>query len=346
MPHIPPSVAESKESRALAKAGLKRIHQGKVRDSYEIPDHPDWMLVVATDRISIFDFVLSATVPQKGEVLTALTHFWLTEALKGVPNHLIPSKGNPRLNAVHDLASISRDIPLRRSLVVRKIDTMIPYELIFRHCIGGSIYPKYAETGMAHDQRANSWWDLGIPPNLPKWSLLERPLFTPSTKAQNGHDLNVSPASFYAATGVPGRVHVDMCMNAFIRAHAFAKKKGILILDTKFEAGGSMLADEVLTPDSSRFVKVDDYDSAMAKAKDPPFYDKETVRNWGREVPTPKGMGINRLTPESDEDLAFVDTLSVPTVIVEQTAALYASILRALVGESLLQYQRLAMGIA
>ncbi len=295
------------------------VYQGKVRDTYRLPyGDDDLLLFCATDRLSIFDFVLNTLVPNKGEILTALTEFWLTQVLAEFPNHLLPSIAHPRENFAYDLKEIFHDIPINRCLAVEEVE-IPPYEMIFRHHLGGSVFKRYEETGIAGGQK--------LPSGLPKWNYLDQPLFTPSTKAKDGHDINISADDYYEAMGEKGRESVKMFKDIYIKAYAFARGKGILILDTKFE-GLDIIADEILTPDSSRFTTKEDWEKAMKEKRDPIFYDKEVVRQWGKTVKTPFGTtGIHTLDPENPEHIAFVHSLEVPAEIIERTSDRYLSIL-------------------
>ncbi|MCH7828575.1 phosphoribosylaminoimidazolesuccinocarboxamide synthase [Patescibacteria group bacterium] len=319
-------VRESPFSKELRKGGLDRLYQGKVRDTYTHPTNSDLLLIVATDRVSIFDLVLPAFVEKKGEVLTALTHFWLRGVLSSFPHHLRDSG-----MLMGNFASI----PAQRTSVVKKLQ-MIPFELIFRGHLGGSVWAAYQDTGMVAGKQ--------LPHGLTKWEKLSAPIFTPSTKAESGHDVNITEDEFLAATGQLGPRVVSMFAKAYALVYEEARKRGILILDTKFEVGvdehGSpVIADEVLTPDSSRFTTVEDFERAMKEGRDPVFYDKETVRNWGRTVETPKGQGINKLDPEAPEDLAFVASLKVPEEVLSDASSRYLEIFERITGMPLVRYQ-------
>ena len=337
MAKIPPKIRDLALMTSLMKF---LIHQGKVRDSYIISK---LLLLVASDRISIFDFVLAAIVPKKGEVLTALTHFWLTSVLKNFPNHLVSLGDDPHKNYVLKLREAYPDIDPRRCLVARQAE--IPeWEMIYRAHIGGSIYNKYLETGKAGGQ--------SLPLGLPKWSRLTRPIFTPSTKAKEGHDINKDAEDYFAAMGERGKRANEMFLSAYTLAYAHAKARGILILDTKFE-GLDVIADEVITPDSSRFTTVEDWKKAMAEGRDPVFFDKQPVRDWGATVVTPffykkdkkghkKGervIGLNNLDPKDEEHIAFVHGLEVPEDIILLTTERYLMIFKMLTGMSLEDYQ-------
>lgn len=185
-----------------------------------------------------------------------------------------------------------------------------------------------------------------LTPGLAKWSRLDRPLFTPSTKAESGHDKNISANEYFAAMGQDGYNCASMFEKAYSIAYEYAEARGILILDTKFE-GLTMLADEVLTPDSSRFTTVEDWELAMKEGRDPIFYDKEPVREWGRTVQTPfvnrngkSIIGLHKLDPEDPAHLEFAHSVAVPPEVVQQTTARYLDIFEKLAGESLEDYQQ------
>lgn len=332
---LPKHVAEAGFSRYFTEAGLKRIHQGKVRDMYELPKYPDLLLMVATDRISIFDIVLPALVPQKGEVLTAITHFWLTGPLSSFPNHFDLDTHKSVLKEL--VSHSSHQLPIFQMLVVKKT-RIPPYEFIFRHHLGGSVYKEYAEHGTAAGEP--------LPPGIPKWGYLEEPIFTPSTKTDRGHDENLCVKDFYAEADSELKKTVEMHKNAYVTAYYFARSRGIIILDTKFE--GVIIADEVVTPDSSRFVREGDFFRAMQHGRDPIFYDKEVMREWGRSVGTPWGLGLHRLNPTDKEHLLFAHSLEVPEGIISLTTARYLAIFKKIIFQkckNLQEYQKVNMGI-
>ena len=311
----------------LSEFGWHLESQGKVRDTYRNFASPGMLCSVATDRLSIFDFVLPAQVTGKGEVLTALTHFWLTSIFTDVRNHLL-------------IGDSEQGFPLERALLVQKVP-ILPFELIFRKHLGGSVWKEYHMQGTAAGQT--------LPPNLTRWQRFEWPLFTPSTKAEVGHDENVTVESFMAQMGAEGTQCVELLQGVYQRAYQYAESRGMLILDTKFEGGGRpfVLADEVLTPDSSRFTSVKSFEEASREGKDPTFFDKEVVRQWGRQLPTPFGVtGIHELKPENPAHLEFVHTkVQVPQEILAETARRYQQLFTMLVGVSLNEYQATAMGI-
>lgn len=298
---------------------------------------------MASDRISIFDFVLPVTIPRKGEVLTALTHFWLMNVLKGIPDHLVSDMEASNFNRVIEFGQLYPDIPIERTLVVRKLN-MIPYEFVYRAHIGGSVWEKKYLQGKPVA-------GIQLPPGLTKWQQLEKPLFTPTTKSETGHDEDVTQAEFFAATGEVGREAEGLARSAYEQPYQYAKRRGIEILDTKLEigvdeSGNVVLADEVVTPDSSRFTTTEDLTAALKEGRDLIFYDKEPVRVWGKTVQTPfqdeEGktiVGINKLKPENDEHVAFVHRLTVPVDVVQQCTERYLDIFQRLVVDDLETYQ-------
>jgi phosphoribosylaminoimidazole-succinocarboxamide synthase len=349
MPNVPINLVDTSVSTYLKRMGYTRIHQGKVRDTYHIDKNH--LLVVATDRISIFDFVLNALIPKKGEVLTALTHFWLMTRINA-KNHLINSKITDAFNAAFDLREeLFPDLPIERCLVVKNLKgELYPFEMILRHHIGGSVFKEYQKTGKAGGNN--------LPLGLAKWSKLETPIFTPSTKEEVGHDVNVDADYFFKIMKEKGlekesKKVVDMIIKVYQEAYAFAEEKGILIIDTKMEVAGLTIVDEILTPDSSRFVFKEDYENAMAEGRDPQFLDKEPVRIWGRGIETPfvdPGgfefiIGINNLDPENPEHVSFVHGLELPKEVIEKTTERYIDLVEKITGMSLDRYQDIMMGV-
>lgn len=331
-----------KDYHLIASLHDKLIHQGKVRDTYVYPEDTNVLISLASDRISIFDFVLPVLVPRKGEVLTALTHFWLTDVLKGLPNHLnqVFDASDPT-NVIFDIQRDIIDIPLIRTLAIDKLE-IIPFELIFRGHLGGSVWKSYEKTGIVAG--------LELPVGLTKWQKLDTPLFTPSTKSDTGHDVNIKQRDFYLEGGSLKLKAVALAHEAYTKAYEYALKRGIVILDTKFEVGVKdgecFLADEVLTPDSSRFTTIQELNTALQEKKDPPFHDKEPVRAWGRTIDTPflddsnrEIVGINGLDPENPQHVDFVHGLTVPQQVVKLCTDRYLDIFQKLTNIDLGTYQ-------
>jgi phosphoribosylaminoimidazole-succinocarboxamide synthase len=265
-------------------AGLTLQRRGKVRDVYELGDH---LLIVATDRISAFDYVLGSGIPDKGRVLTQLSAFWFRE-LEDVTVHHVISIDPADFPAP---ARAHADLLAGRAMLVKK--TMpVPIECVARGYLSGSGWKEYRETGEVCGIR--------LPPGLRQSDRLPEPIFTPATKAETGHDVNISEEE---AGRIVGRDLVArlkaLTLELYSRGAAHADARGIIVADTKFEfgllRGGSsdqdqpILIDEVLTPDSSRFWPKARY----APGQDQPSFDKQFVRDylesirWNKQPPVP-----------------------------------------------------------
>jgi phosphoribosylaminoimidazole-succinocarboxamide synthase len=329
---IPASVVESNFSPRLIALGYELIYRGKVGELYRAPGKDGQLLMVRSDRLSIFDFVLPCTVDFKGEVLIALTHFWLN-LFPDVPNHLLAwGTDEERWAAAGWKMEDVMELPLERILLV-KADDVWPYEMIYRHHIGGSVWKQYLSDGTACGNK--------LPPGLTKWQKLESPIFTPTTKEESGHDVAVDIAKYDEEGGDFGMMLSQVCGDFYARAYEYAANRGILILDTKFEISpDGILLDEVLTPDSSRFTTVASLEAAISAGTDPAFYDKEPVRIWGRQLETPWGIGLHELDPENDEHLDFVASLDVPGNVIAQCSQRYLELPEMLTGKSLGMYQQ------
>lgn len=332
--HLPKNVSQSDLVDSLSTGTVARIHSGKVRDSFTIPGHPDKMLVLATDRISIFDFVLNALVPQKGEVLTAMTVFWLTEVLSGIAHHLLAYGSG--IDQFLPKALQRNTVLQRRALVVKKL-VMFPHELIVRGHLTGSGWRTYCKTKQI--------CGISLPNGLHDGSQLPNPIFTPTTKVLVGHDEDI------LANSIPQNFRL-LALHLFSQATTYASERGIIIADTKFEVGmNTVVADEVLTPDSSRFWLQSEWAAAVKQQHSPSGLDKEPVRDWGRQVETTitaSGepiIGIDHFNPSVADELAFVDKLEVPVSVLEHTAARYQNIFKMLTGFDLGLFQEIRMGI-
>jgi phosphoribosylaminoimidazole-succinocarboxamide synthase len=258
---------------------LKLLHRGKVRDVYEID--ADRVLLVATDRISAFDCILPTLIPRKGEVLTQLSAFWFGKTREITRNHLITA------NFDEMPADVRRHEELRgRSMLCWKAD-VFRVECVVRGYLEGSGWKDYKEKGgvCGHD----------LPRGLVQCDRLQDPIFTPSTKAVEGHDQNISQIEFSKLVGKENAGELKRrTLAIYDFARAYAKERGIIIADTKFEFGLDkygriMLVDEILTPDSSRFWARDAYDPGHAQ----PSFDKQFVReyletlDWDKQPPAP-----------------------------------------------------------
>jgi len=252
---------------------------GKVRDVYDIDENQ--LLFVASDRISAFDYVLATGIPHKGRVLNQMSLFWFDFLADVVPNHLITADVDQYPASVRKYADQLRG----RSMLVRRAE-IFPVECIARGYISGSGWKEYKATGKVSG--------IELPAGLKESDALPEPIFTPSTKATSGHDENISFDQMCKIIGVETASHLrDLTLRVYKKAAAYARQRGIIIADTKFEFGrtalGITLADEVLTPDSSRFWPADKY--APGRAQD--SYDKQYVRDyleqihWNKQPPAP-----------------------------------------------------------
>ncbi|HLY92459.1 MAG TPA: phosphoribosylaminoimidazolesuccinocarboxamide synthase [Candidatus Angelobacter sp.] len=269
------------QSRILLQTDFPELTlhaRGKVRDLYSLNGH---LLFVATDRISAFDYVLATGIPEKGRVLTQLSLFWF-DFLKGtVNNHLITARVEdypaPLIKYADDLRG--------RSMLVAKAQ-MVDIECVARGYLSGSGWKEYQQNG--------SVCGIKLPAGLKESDKLPEPIFTPATKALSGHDENISFEEMAKRTGKDLAEKLrDLTLNIYQKAADYAAGRGIIIADTKFEFGhtekGLILADEVLTPDSSRFWPADKYQPGRAQES----YDKQFVRDyleavkWNKQPPAP-----------------------------------------------------------
>ena len=256
---------------------LTKRYSGKVRDVYDVGD--DHVLMVASDRISAFDVVMDEPVADKGRVLTAMSTFWFEHLRDVAPSHLISTR-------IEDFPEAARRPEFDGRSMLCRVADMLPIECIVRGYLAGSAWKEYNATGSMHGVRLTQ--------GLRESSRLPEPLFTPSTKAAAGHDVNIS---FDQAIALVGRSTAerarDIAVELYTRAARWASERGIIIADTKFELGfidGELaLCDEVLTPDSSRFWPADQWHPGSA----PPSFDKQPVRDyleglgWNKQQPPP-----------------------------------------------------------
>lgn len=259
---------------------LELVRRGKVRDVYAVDDHS--LLIVATDRISAFDCVLPTPIQRKGEVLTALSEFWFQQLRDVVPNHLITTgiSKMPKLVQQHAVELQGRSMLVKRAEV-------FPVECVVRGYLVGSGWKDYLRTGEVCGHR--------LPEGLQESAELPEPIFTPSTKAEHGHDLNISEAEVREMLGEETTTFLrNTTLSLYNKARDYARNRGIIIADTKFEfglddSGEIILVDEVLTPDSSRFWPLEAY----APGKSQPSFDKQFVRDyletltWDKKPPAP-----------------------------------------------------------
>jgi phosphoribosylaminoimidazole-succinocarboxamide synthase len=252
---------------------------GKVRDVYQLDS--DRLLFVATDRISAFDYVLATGIPQKGRVLTQISLFWFNCLSDVVPNHLITTDVSLYPQNLHKYADQLRG----RSMLVRRAE-MFPVECVVRGYISGSAWKEYQATGKV--------CGIDLPTGLTESQAFPEPIFTPATKAVTGHDENISFARMCEILGSETASYLrELSLRIYKKAAAHARQRGMIIADTKFEFGrtakGITLADEVLTPDSSRFWPADKYAPGHSQES----YDKQYVRDyleeirWNKQPPAP-----------------------------------------------------------
>ena len=285
-------------------AGLKLHGRGKVRDIYDVGEH---LLIVATDRLSAFDVVLPTPIPNKGKVLTQMSAFWFDHFKDFVPNHVVSTKVDEYAKELRQF----REQLEGRSMLVKKAK-VFPIECVVRGFLTGSGLKDYNRTGQV--------CGIALPAGLRDSDRLPRPIFTPATKAETGHDENISEEQAAKIIGQDNiRKLKDLTLSIYSRALDFAAKRGIIICDTKFEFGAIdgeiRIVDEMLTPDSSRFWPADQY----SPGKPQPSFDKQFVRdyleriNWNKQPPAP----------------------ALPDDIVRATSAKYVEALRILTGRDL-----------
>jgi phosphoribosylaminoimidazole-succinocarboxamide synthase len=252
---------------------------GKVRDVYQLDS--ERLLFVATDRISAFDYILATGIPNKGRVLTQMSLFWFDFLADIVPNHLVTADVTRYPQALQKYS----DQLTGRSMIVQRAQ-MFPVECVVRGYISGSAWKEYKASGKV--------CGIELPEGLRESEAFPEPIFTPATKAVTGHDENISFARMCEIVGTEAASHLrDLTLRIYSKAAAYARQRGIIIADTKFEFGrtarGITLADEVLTPDSSRFWPADKYAPGRAQES----YDKQYVRDyleqirWNKQPPTP-----------------------------------------------------------
>ena len=263
---------------------------GKVRDVYDLGD--DTMLIVSTDRISAFDYILPSGIPGKGQLLTAMSEFWFKHL--DVPHHLISTDVPESLAAKFDVEPL-----IGRVMVVRKAN-VVPFECVVRGYLEGSGLGEYESTGAICGNK--------LPDGLVQCDKLPSPIFTPATKAEEGHDENVTIGRMIADIGSDLALRLrELSLRIYRVASEHAAKQGVIIADTKFEFGMAgdelLLVDEVLTPDSSRFWSTATYKPGQAQ----PSFDKQFVREWLSQCGWDKQS----------------DPPQLPTEVIEQTAAKY-----------------------
>jgi phosphoribosylaminoimidazole-succinocarboxamide synthase len=284
---------------------LELYASGKVRDLYRVDN--EHLLFVATDRISAFDYVLATGIPNKGRVLTQLSLFWFDFLREIVPNHLVTAEVERYPEPLRRYKEQLRG----RSMLVVHAD-MVPVECVVRGYVSGSAWKEYQQTGAV--------CGIKLPPGLRESEKLPEAIFTPATKASSGHDENIPFSEMKKIVGPAVSEELrELSLRIYRAASAYALERGIIIADTKFEfgrtAGGVVLADEVLTPDSSRFWPADAYAAGRGQES----FDKQYVRDylekirWNKQPPAP----------------------ALPSDVVENTSAKYVEAYRRLTGREL-----------
>lgn len=284
---------------------LQLLHRGKVRDLYQVEDH---LLMVASDRISAFDVIMDDPIPNKGAILTKLSLFWFDHLKDIVPNHLITAN----VAEYPAVCAPYREQLAGRSLLVKKAKPL-PVECIVRGYLSGSFWQAY--------KKDTTVCGFKLPPGMQESDKFPEPLFTPSTKAELGlHDENISLVEMEDLLGREQTAKIkDICVRLYVKAADYARSRGIIIADTKFELGifngEIILIDEVLTPDSSRFWPEDQYRPGAGQ----PSFDKQFLRdylstlNWGKNPPPPR----------------------LPQEIIDKTASRYREALVKITGEDI-----------
>jgi phosphoribosylaminoimidazole-succinocarboxamide synthase len=272
----------------LELPGIKKLRSGKVRELFDLGDR---LLLVASDRISAFDVIMPNGIPRKGEVLTQISFFWFDRFAALVPNHLLARAGDPFVvPALAGLPAETKAHLARRSMIVKKARPLA-IECVVRGYLAGSGWKEY--------KQSQTVCGIRLPAGLKESSELPEAIFTPATKAETGHDENIS---FDEAAKIVGREIAaqarDLSLKIYTEARAYARQCGIIIADTKFEfgmdGGKLILIDEVLTPDSSRFWPADQY----APGKSQPSYDKQFLRDYLETLDWPKTPPGPVLPPE------------------------------------------------
>jgi phosphoribosylaminoimidazole-succinocarboxamide synthase len=281
---------------------LKLFKKGKVREVYEVEDH---LLIVASDRISAFDYVLPSLIPDKGKVLTQVSKFWFDYTSLICPNHVVSTEIDEYPAVLHKYRSLLE----KRSMLTKRTE-VFPVECVVRGYLAGSGWKDYQASGKTSGVK--------LPPGLQQGDRLDEVIFTPATKAEEGHDINISFKEMQKMVGTELSQKIKrISIELYQKASLHALSKGIIIADTKFEFGVCedeiILVDEIFTPDSSRFWPVSTY----APGRSQPSLDKQFVRDYLEGTDWDK---------QSDPPM-------LPDAIVQQTAERYREIFRLLTGK-------------
>ena len=291
---------------------LRLLHRGKVRDVYEVD--AERLLLVATDRVSAFDVVMREAIPHKGAVLTQLTAWWLAQLGDVVEHHMLAADARAIVAAVPALAGREPEVA-GRAMLCRRV-AIVPVECVIRGYLAGSAWKEYREHGTLAGET--------LPAGMRESDRLDPPLFSPATKAATGHDENITIAQVRRELGDERAADLERLSRlVYARGLAIAARRGIIIADTKFEFGTCdgrlVLADEVLTPDSSRFWPSADY----APGRPQPSFDKQPLRDW---------LDAERRAGRWDGD---APPPALPPEVVAATSARYLDAFRRLTGAAL-----------
>lgn len=333
MPFIPSSVAETDLSREIQKH-LPLHHRGKVRDTYLVDGR--YRLVVTTDRISGFDVVLGQLVPDKGKVLHAINVHWRRQ-FRDVPNDLVAA--GSRIDAFLP-AGLKGNRELQSRAVVADNLEMFLGELIVRGILTGTALKMY-KAG-----ERSLWGYPPLPEGMKEWDDLPYSMFTPTNKADSGHDEPVTRESV-------GAELEEFAIKLFEQGREMARERGLVMVDTKFEVGhdrfGELtLADEVFTPDASRYLHLAEFEEDRRLGRKPRSFDKQVVREWLMKAELPSGdvIDVSKLDPNDPQDRDLAASLVMPEEVMEATRERYFELLRMLTGHTLESFQREELDIA
>ena len=271
--------------------GIGSLRRGKVRDCYQLDDN---LLLVATDRMSAFDVVMPNGIPYKGKVLSSLSKFWFDRTSDIVENHVVTTDVEEIVSRIPELAGKEEFLQGRTTL--GRLAETIPVECVVRGYLAGSAWTEYEEKGTVAEA--------SMPEGMLRSQKFDTPLFTPATKAESGHDENISIGRMQAIIGSGlSRQIIETSLKLYNFAYDYAATRGVLIADTKFEFGlldGKLiLIDEILTPDSSRFWLSEDY----KPGEDQQGFDKQPLRNWLQELTDQGKWDKNPPGPELPDDV-------------------------------------------
>jgi phosphoribosylaminoimidazole-succinocarboxamide synthase len=292
---------------------LTRIARGKVRDIYAVDE--DRLLLVATDRVSAFDVVMAEAIPMKGAVLTQISAWWFRQLKGGISHHMLSADADEIVAAVPALEPHRAAIAGRAMLCRRA--TVFPVECVIRGYLTGSAWKEYASHGTLAGEK--------LPPGLRESELLEPQIFSPATKAESGHDENITIARMREVLGAEVTAELErQSRSVYLQGRDIARARGIIIADTKFEFGRTrdgkiILVDEVMTPDSSRFWPADGYEAGRPQ----PSFDKQPLRDW-LDVERRAGRWNGEAPPPP-----------LPAEVVAATSARYLDACRLLTGAAL-----------